>query len=104
MFSATVGFEIRVNDSLSDMQNNFVSAIHDGGDSSFSWSNSLTIIQKFLLNMQFTFFRNTLIDNNIFKIQNKNSKTIFGIDGNGFLNWRFYNNSSFGNEKNRFVI
>lgn len=100
--SATIYFDIEANDTLATMQNNFITAINTE-DSSFKWKD-LTSIQKLILNMQFIFFRNTLIDNNIFKIKNINNKTIFGIDGNGFLNWRFYENDTFNKENNRFII
>jgi hypothetical protein len=30
---------------------------------------------------------------------------IFGIDGNGFLNWRFYgSDTTFSSERSRFII
>ena len=45
-----------------------------------------------------------LVDSNIFKIKNAVSNMIFGIDGNGFLNWRFYDSNTFTNENNRFII
>lgn len=99
---ATISFDIKANDSLETMQNNFVDAVNTE-DSSFEWGD-LTAIQKLVLNMQFIFFRSTLIDNNIFKIKNISNKTIFGIDGNGFLNWRFYDTDTFNDEKNRFII
>lgn len=100
--SATISFYISADDSLETMQTNFVNAVKPK-DSSFKWED-LTAIQKLVLNMQFIFFRSTLIDNNIFKIKNISNKTIFGIDGNGFLNWRFYDTDTFNDEKNRFII
>lgn len=100
--SWTVNFEIAASHSLLTMQKNFTSAVH-AVDSSFTWD-SLTFLQKLILNTQFIFFQATLIDTNIFKIKNTDNNMIFGIDGNGFLNWRFYNDNSLTVEKGRFII
>ena len=100
--SETIQFTIGASDSLDLILENFVSAVQTK-DSSFTWD-SLTDLQRLVLVMQFIFFKTTFIDTDIFKIKNTNTNMIFGIDGNGFLNWHFYRDKSFTSEKSRFII
>ena len=100
--SETIQFTIGASDSLDRILGNFVSAVQTK-DSSFTWD-SLTDLQRLVLVMQFIFFKTTFIDTDIFKIKNTNTNMIFGIDGNGFLNWHFYRDKSFTSEKSRFII
>ena len=102
--SKKISFEIEASDDFDDMKTNFVRAIHyQANDWSFEWEN-LPLLQRIILMTQFIFLKSTLIDNNIFKIKNTDNSMIFGIDGNGFLNWRFYKNNSFSSEESRFII
>lgn len=102
--STKISFDIEASDDLDRIKKKFVNAIHrQAYDWSFQWED-LPLLQRIVLITQFIFFHSTLIDTNIFKIKNTNTNMIFGIDGNGFLNWRFYENNSFSSEKNRFII
>ena len=102
--SKKISFEIKASDDFDDMKTNFVNAIHhQANDWSFEWEN-LPLLQQIILMTQFIFLKSTLIDNNIFTIKNTDNSMIFGIDGNGFLNWRFYKNNSFSSEESRFII
>lgn len=102
--NTTVSFDIAASDSVGAIQKNFEDAVRkQTGNNSFSWNNLPPISQTILL-MQFIYVKMLLIDSNIFKIKNTGSNMIFGIDGNGFLNWRFYNSNTFTNETNRFII
>ena len=99
----TINFEIAASDSVGDIPKNFEAAVRKQTENnSFSWNNLPPISQTILI-MQFIYIKTLLVDSNIFKIKNTDSNMIFGIDGNGFLNWRFYNDT-FTSEHNRFII
>lgn len=102
--STKISFDIEASDDLDRIKKKFVNAIHNQAyDWSFQWED-LPLLQRIVLITQFIFFHSTLIDTNIFKINNTDNSMIFGIDGNGFLNWRFYENNSFSSEESRFII
>lgn len=101
--SATISFDVTAFDDVSKMQAKFITEVKKV-DKDFTWKDSLSPLQQFFLNMQFIFLRNTFIDQNIFKIKNTNNSRIFSIDGDGSLNWRFYDDSTLTSEKNRFII